>query len=176
MSSRTGRYVAGSVVLGLLALVPMLPLVGCSEAKAEPLDVTYEEAIHRFASQQPESPGKHRRRYLFLQERFFFHEAYIGRNALFADGSVSTLPPGIDRETLSSLLTIDDGKGWPESEDDHRSRSGRKLNVGNCVRFAIFVLLVLYPLPWVWLNPHPRGKVTQAQTHAGRSPPSRLDW
>lgn len=38
MNTRTGRAVAATMILGLLALVP---LVGCSEAKAEPIEVTY---------------------------------------------------------------------------------------------------------------------------------------
>jgi len=29
----------------------------------------------------------------------------------------------------------------------------KKVKVGNCLRLALFVLLALLPVPWVWLNP-----------------------
>ena len=43
-----------------------------------------------------------------------------------------------------------------------------KIKLGNCVRLAIFVFLVFFPLPWVWINPK-SGAGVQSDIAHGRT-------
>ena len=58
-------------------------------------------------------------------------------------------------ESWRRLLTLDDGTtGDWEMELQLREVSNvEKLRIDRCVKFAVFLLVALFPLPWVWWNP-----------------------
>jgi hypothetical protein len=129
----------------------------------EPRDLNLEDALRLLASTDPQSAGGHRR------EEFFF-DYYFGRGILFADGSVHFVSHGVDRNVWSALLTLDDGgprADW-EAGAYGPAVTSRKLKLGNCVRLAMFVCLVFFPLPWVWINPTSAAGVQSDIAH-GRS-------
>ena len=47
----------------------------------------------------------------------------------------------------------DDGIPWDEEDLEGLPAMVKRLKVGNCLRLAVFVGLMLFPLPWVWINP-----------------------
>ena len=113
----------------------------------KPADLNIDEATALLSSIDAEGTGYHR-------SETFFYEYYLGRQVLLADGSVRFVPHGVSRDVWSSLLTVDDG--GPHIDDDMQvspSVITERLKVGNCCRFGLFMLLVLLPLTWVWLNP-----------------------
>ena len=69
--------------------------------------------------------------------------------------TLSTTAAGAD-QTAQDILKVGDGRGLPDANVTLRPVAKRRLKTGNSVRLAIFVLLVLLPLPWVWLNPGSR--------------------
>ena len=113
----------------------------------KPADLSIDEATALLSSTDAEGTGWHRR-------ETFFYEYYDGRHVLLADGAVRFLTHGLGRDVWSSLLTVDDGV--PDVDDDVQATTSvttKRLKVGHCCRFGLFILLVLLPLPWVWLNP-----------------------
>jgi len=70
-----------------------------------------------------------------------------------ADGSVRRIVDGdLTRESLSRLIGCDDGVlDW--DKEPITARAQRKLKVGDCIRLGFWIVVVLLPLPWVWLNP-----------------------
>ena len=124
---------------------------------AAPEDLSFEGALDRLASRNPDQMTTHRR------ETFFTIE-YNAGHVLFADGSTMQAGSGVDRTSWSQLLAINDG--GPEL-DWNIARPGTnslgkvlEYRIDKCVQLAVFVLLWLFPLPWVWRNPT-----------SGRSPP-----
>ncbi len=117
---------------------------------AEPRDLTLDEALDIMTSNDPDVVGVYAR-----QDFFYEYEYTVGsRHVVFANGHVRTVPFGIDREACRQLLTIDDGVPGESWDSASWARGGRAtLKVGNCCRFAVFVLLALLPFPWVWRNP-----------------------
>ena len=113
----------------------------------EPRDLELEDALRLFASADPYSAKGHH-----IYEHFFY-EYSGGRHVALADGHVRFISHGVDRETWSALLTIEDGS--PADDWTTTGNTASRLRVGNCCRLAIFVVLALFPLPWVWLNPRP---------------------
>ncbi len=114
---------------------------------AEPRDLEIEESLALLASADPRAV--HGRR-----QETFFYEHFQGSHILFADGEVRFAPDGTDQETWRGLLTVNDG--IPEADWDGiaaRSFGERRLRIGNCCRLGLFLFLVLFPLPWVWVNP-----------------------
>lgn len=130
----------------------------------EPRDLSLEEAADVFASEDYESFTGHR-------HQTFFREYLGGRNVLFGDGSVQFAPFGTDRTLARELMTINDGK--PESDWDWYQSTAlprERVKWSVVIRFAIFVLLMLLPLPWVWLNP--TGTKNHGLTKEAEPPPS----
>ena len=117
---------------------------------AAPEDLSFEEALDRLASRDPDQLTTHRR------EKFFTIE-YNAGHVLFADGSTMQAGSGVDRTTWSQLLAINDG--GPELDWDIARPGTNSLGkvleyrIDKCVQLAVFVLLWLFPLPWVWRNP-----------------------
>lgn len=114
----------------------------------EPRDLTFDQALDVLTSSAPAAAGIHR------GESFFYHYTG-GRNVALADGSVAFFSDGLQREFAANLLTIDDGVDASPQNLALQSFARRRLNVGNCYRLTVLVLLALFPLPWVWRKRQP---------------------
>lgn len=114
----------------------------------EPRDLALDEALRVLTSPDLRAGGVHR------NEDFFYTYAG-GRNAAFVDGSVQFLADGLPRDFVSHLLTIDDGAGVSAQNLGPPLGDRRRLKVGNCYRLVVFVLLTIFPLPWVWRKRKP---------------------
>ena len=112
----------------------------------EPRDLSFEEALNSLYSTDPGRMFGHR------YEDFFF-DYYAGSNVALADASVRFLHHGLPRETAVALLTYDGGEKLEEEFVPSLKRTEKRLKLGNCYRLAVFVLLTLFPLPWVWISP-----------------------
>ncbi len=115
---------------------------------AEPRDLTLDEALDVLTSNDPRVAGAYRTAPWFFYEHEYVPET---RNVVFADGHADSIPHGVDRQTWKQLLTIDDGvpaEGWDAVSTTTYGK--KNLRIGNCCRFAVFVVLALMPLPWVW--------------------------
>jgi hypothetical protein len=113
----------------------------------EPRDITYEEAVELLISHDPmdrNSGHKH---------EDFFYEHWTGRQTALADGSVRFVPLAIPRAIASALLMRDDGNEFGPNDVESRFRPVSRLRWDNCFRLALFILIALFPLPWVWLRP-----------------------
>lgn len=114
----------------------------------EPRDLPLDEALAVLTSPDPQAAGPHR------SEDFFFDNPG-GRNVAFADGSLAFLCDGLPRHVWSALLTVDDGISLYDLDLPARADGRKRLKIGNCYRLGVFVLLTLFPLPWVWRKPKP---------------------
>jgi hypothetical protein len=110
----------------------------------EPRDVSYDEALQMLSLESGTDAPHRYEDFLYIR-----HE---GRNMAMADASIRLVPAGLPSSTARSLLLRDDA-GPPL--DQKTFSSERRLRTGNCIRLAIFILIALWPLPWVWI--HPRG-------------------
>ena len=114
---------------------------------AEPRDVTLEEALDLLTSTDIGRSGGHG------GEDYFYEYSY-GRHVLMGNGAVRYYSHGLNREAWRKLLVVDDGvfdeEAWTPSADDALQRRRKP---GRHVKFWTFVVLVLFPLPWVFLNP-----------------------
>jgi hypothetical protein len=112
-----------------------------------PRDVSLEEVLGSFTSVDPQPAGVH------YSESFFYHYS-IGRNVAFADAYATFLYQydGLPRVALSNLLTIDDGVSLDPRNLGIPFGGTKRLKVGSCYRLAVFVFLIVLPLPWVGRN------------------------
>ena len=113
----------------------------------EPTDIDYADAIELLTSRDPNRCSGH-------ISRTFFYEWSHGRNVALADGSVHFLIYGIEADDARRLLTINDGAPLDFGDIRGTVLDTRRLRIDNCIRLGVFVLLALWPLPWVWINPH----------------------
>jgi hypothetical protein len=112
-----------------------------------PRDPDAAEAIQLVTSDDMDLLGGH------VEEDFFF-EYLRGRQGVLADGSVRVLSHGMGQEMWEWLFTIDDGKSALLGEGKGEAHDLKRLKRGNCYRLAVFVLVALFPLPWVWIGEH----------------------
>ena len=115
-------------------------------AWSEPRDLSLDEGVRLLISKDPPHAGGHVR-------EDFFYAYYDGRNAAMADTSIRFLHQGLSSEAATALLIVDDGDSLREDLSRSGTVSAKRLNLGNCYRLAVFVLLTLFPLPWVWISP-----------------------
>jgi hypothetical protein len=115
-------------------------------AWTEPRDLELSEALCVLNSPTPEEAGPH------CSEDFFF-EYFRGRQVAFADGAIRFFNDGLPQDVWSALLTVDDGAQLADLNWDVPSKDRRRPKLGNWFRLATFVLLTLWPLPWVWRKP-----------------------
>jgi hypothetical protein len=128
----------------------------------EPRDVTYEEAIELLSSRELDYREGHR------YENFFYQYS-AGRNVGLGDGSVHFFYFGLPHNTATKLINVRDGKAkLPESRYDS-STATKRLRIDNCFRLGLFVVIVLWPLPWVWVRPKPTGRTARSDPKTGRS-------
>lgn len=124
-----------------------------------PRDISFQEAVRLLSDEENAERGSHR------YENFFFVE-HLGRNVALADGSVAFLYFPLAAQRAASLLRVRDGSGkfrdqangLQENLNGSSVPSYRRLKVDNCVRLAIFLLLMLLPLPWALLKSRPGGQ------------------
>ncbi|NLF68416.1 MAG: DUF1559 domain-containing protein [Candidatus Anammoximicrobium sp.] len=114
----------------------------------DPRDLTLDEALGILTSPDRQFASPHRR-------EDFFYEYSGGRYVATADGRVSYQFYGLPRDVWSALLTIDDGVATSELDWTVGADDWKRPKVGNFYRLAVFVLLTLLPLPWVWRKPKP---------------------
>jgi hypothetical protein len=120
----------------------------------EPRDLVLPQAM-QILNGPPESAGGHQ------SEDFFYVWSSGGRNVALADGSVMFFAIDLAPGVWSEILSTGDGVVIDDDIYNRRTTTGSKppapfrhLKVGNCVRLTVFVLICLFPLPWVWWNPH----------------------
>ncbi len=111
----------------------------------EPVDITFVEALRQFRS--TDFDEAHR-------SETFLHEYLAGGNVAFGDGSVHFIPNGVSLTTWDKMLSAADGRAISGQEWTQGTTTIKRLKVDVCIALASFVLLTLFPLPWVWLNPH----------------------
>lgn len=119
---------------------------------AEPRDLSLDEALDQLANADPMRGEGH-------QSTGFFHDLYYGRSILLADGSVRYSGLNLDRDAWSQLLLIDDGRpihNWSFLVDNTEIA-----RIDNWIRLGVFLIIALFPLPWVWWNPT-SGRCAQA--------------
>lgn len=126
----------------------------------KPYDPGLEDVIRTMTSPVPPTIGGHR-------FESFFYEYDTGRHVLYVDGLVEFVSHGIDREIWSTLFTVDDGRGRDDYDFQSPFAETEQLKLGNCVRFAVFLILALFPLPWVWITPR---KPDSTSTRDGPQP------
>jgi hypothetical protein len=126
----------------------------------EPRDLMLDEALRVLTSSDPRVGGIHR------QEGFFYDYAGV-RNVALVDGRVAFFSDGLQRNFAAKLLTIDDGVGVSAQNLELQPFAGKRLNVGNCYRLAVFVLLTVFPLPWVWRKRKPDELSKATSTEGG---------
>ena len=114
----------------------------------EPRDLTVDEAVALLADTEPFSARGHR-------GQTFFHEYYVGWHVLIADGSVRHASHQLDGGVWRAVLPIagDDVDRVEDLAAGNVLAATSRLRVGNCIRLTIFIILVVLPLPWVWINP-----------------------
>ncbi len=117
----------------------------------EPRDPDLKEAVRRMSSHDMREAGGHR-------HESYLYEYMTGRHVAFADGSARYVSNGIDADVVSAMLVVDDGvTDWDLTPS--RVTEYKALKVGNLLRLVTFLLLAVFPFPWVWLNPTgPRGR------------------
>jgi len=112
----------------------------------EPRDLSFDEAMHLLTSSDPSRTPAHR-------YEDFFYDYYAGSNAAMVDSNVRLLHRGLPRDTAAALLTYNGAEQIRESLDTYPDSTAKRLKFGNCYRLAMFVVWILFPLPWVWISP-----------------------
>ena len=107
----------------------------------EPGDLTVDEALHLLSTSDPQVIGGHR-------GREFAYSQYVGRHGLLADGDTLRLGYGIRAETATMVLNIDDGKVHVWRGIRGTYHPAKQYEYGPWFRLALFVGLLLAPLPW----------------------------
>ncbi|MBA3482821.1 MAG: DUF1559 domain-containing protein [Pirellulales bacterium] len=104
---------------------------------AEPVDLSFDEAVAYLTQAPPDRGGMHESR------PGFFYKSTLSVTAVFADGHVGYLRLPLPREVAVAVLTVDGGedvdlaslRAWTEPELDY----------AKCYAFAAFVGLALLP-------------------------------
>jgi hypothetical protein len=115
---------------------------------AEPRDLEFDEALKVLESSEERDIHGH-----WHWKDTLFYEYLHGSHVLFANGEVRFAPNGTEQTTWRGLVTINDaapGRDWDWIATN--SFQVRTLRIGNCLRLAVFVVLMLLPLRWVWNN------------------------
>ncbi|MBC8355722.1 MAG: DUF1559 domain-containing protein [Planctomycetes bacterium] len=124
----------------------------------KPTDLGLRDAVDRLTSTNMDRRAEH-------SYQSYFYESGIGRQVTLADGSVVFLGQGIRSDDAFRLLTRDDGMQIDIDNINDTAFELRRLHIGNWVRLGIFILVALWPLPWVWIHPHGTTGVVQKATN-----------
>ncbi|PHR93508.1 MAG: hypothetical protein COA78_32740 [Blastopirellula sp.] len=114
----------------------------------EPKDISYEKALMTFASTDTTKMNGHvRESYLSYYSR--------GHHALLADGRSCFVPYEVEPQILEAMLGKADLLLWSERDTWPSQEKRSRLKIGNYIRLAFSVLLIAFPVPWVWIKPKP---------------------
>jgi hypothetical protein len=107
----------------------------------EPQDISLED-LCKGASNSSASglSSKH-----VIEGGFFYHDQPAGTNAVFADGSVRRIPPGVPAEVLRAAFLGDRQK---QAELKGYARAASKVNWSNCASLAGLVVWFVLMLAW----------------------------
>lgn len=108
----------------------------------EPRDLTIEEARQLITSADPDQPGGHR------SERFFDEDEFASRHVALMDAAVWPVSDSVPANVWSQLLTIDDYAKPPREMLFQAIDMPHRLKVWTCSRLCLWIVLVLFPLPW----------------------------
>ncbi len=108
----------------------------------EPRDLDFDTALRLLTAEEP-STNRH------VSEGFFY-STYSGRRIALADGVILRGGP-FSPEAAEVLLNFGDDDGGVDIWSSGKSPAEvRRINYGNCFRLAVFLLLAVFPLPWVF--------------------------
>lgn len=105
---------------------------------AEPREVSLDEICSSSPSQPAAISSKHS-----VDGEFFYHAEEVGANALFADGRVRLIPPGVPEEVFRAALL-----GDRTQQDKLATYGGRSLNWPNCAALASLIVCFVLMLAW----------------------------
>ena len=120
----------------------------------KPSDWEYDEALEILASSDVNTFERHR------DENFFF-ELHTGRVLLFVDESTRFSALRISQNAWAALIGIDDQITLTAADLEEKLGIVKRLRIGNCFRLGIFLVLIVFPLPWVWTNPSSKVQVKE---------------
>lgn len=103
----------------------------------EPADIPLEEAIRHLASQEQDYESEH-------WAESFFSRSLIGFDVAIADGSLTSIPHGCDREAVAKMLSVSDESPLP----DLNGIAGTPLRIHK-YRNWLFVPLLVAPHCWL---------------------------
>lgn len=111
----------------------------------EPRDLSHDQAVQLLAA-----PAEREHEHGHANKSFFYRNVFTGRNAVFADARVDHFPPGMPHAVATALLTQGGGEVLDQDDLVYPANVGpRKLNYGNCLRLALFVLVTFWPVVWM---------------------------
>ena len=108
----------------------------------EPRDLTSEEVLQLISSADPDQPGGHR------SEQFFDEDVFARRHVALIDGRVWLVSEGVSADVWSQLLTIDDCAKLPQADLLQAIDMPHRIKIWTCIRLGIWIILVLFPIPW----------------------------
>ena len=128
-------------------------LVECdarNTAWTKPEDISFDEALDLLTDTDALTAFGH-------HEQDYFYKYPRGRFALFCDGAAHQFSPRVSKDWWRVSLLRDDGltiedvanRPLPDARD-------YVIRTRNWIRLGCFVIMALFPLPWVWLNPTSR--------------------
>ena len=121
----------------------------------KPEDLTFDEALERLTNVDPRTACGH-------HDEDFFYKYHHGRFVMFGDGSIDFASAMAPRDYWQAgLLATDDKSPHDVEFAAGRFRENRVIRTRNWIRLGCFVIVALFPLPWVWLNPTSRRKTSQ---------------
>jgi hypothetical protein len=83
----------------------------------------------------------------------FFYVYSVGHNVALVDSSVHFVHHGAAPENVRRLLLIDDGQAWDDDPPASERPPSKRAKLDNWFRLALFLLIAVFPTPWVWLHP-----------------------
>lgn len=117
----------------------------------EPYDPSFEEVLAGGTSLDVHDQAGH-------GYKTFFNSYFHGSNVAYADGRIRFLPYGIKESLYSRLLQANDGLEIRDEEFEHHHDAFHRRRYDNWYRLAVFVIMALLPLPWIWRKAGPSQK------------------
>ena len=109
----------------------------------KPQDLTFDESVPILTSITRGQPDVH-------WQEGFFAARFVGRHVALVDGMVRLIPGGVSDDVWRSLLTIDDGSDLAANVLKPSVAPARKTKTANYIRFSVWIIVLLFPLPWAY--------------------------
>jgi len=147
---------------GMHTTLLILEVGGAQIPWLEPRDLTFDEATEILGALELDAAAGH-------CDESFFYQFSQGRHVLAVDGSVTFVPHGLASERWAEALVFDDGVFWFDALAYYDGSAGAERfpsggitslvrpRLDNWLRLTLFTLIVVFPLPWVWIGKHGRG-------------------